>query len=117
MLPHLPAIRDRRIRFALVGCGRISRNHIEAMSQHAQQAELCAVCDIDETALGQAHAATSARAFSSLTEVLSESRPDAVILATPSGAHAEQTILAANSGCHVITEKPMATRWQDGKHM
>jgi UDP-N-acetyl-2-amino-2-deoxyglucuronate dehydrogenase len=40
-----------------------------------------------------------------------------VILCTPSGLHCEQTIRAARAGKHVITEKPMATRWQDGKQM
>lgn len=41
MLP----ITDRPIRFALVGCGRISANHIDALRQHAQRAEPVAVCD------------------------------------------------------------------------
>jgi UDP-N-acetyl-2-amino-2-deoxyglucuronate dehydrogenase len=40
-----PAITDRKIRFALVGCGRIAANHIEALRQHADRAELVAVCD------------------------------------------------------------------------
>ena len=40
-----------------------------------------------------------------------------VILATPSGLHAPQTIEAAEAGRHVVTEKPMATRWSDGKAM
>jgi UDP-N-acetyl-2-amino-2-deoxyglucuronate dehydrogenase len=39
------------------------------------------------------------------------------VLATPSGLHAEQTVAIAQSGRHVMTEKPMATRWQDGKRM
>ena len=42
---------------------------------------------------------------------------DVVILATPSGLHAEQAIQVAAAGRHVMTEKPMATRWQDGKRM
>lgn len=117
MLQYLPAIRDRKIRFALVGCGRISRNHIEAMAQHAQKVELCAVCDVDEGALAGARDATNAPAYISMSNLLSDVRPDVVILATPSGLHAEQAIQAAGAGAHVVTEKPMATRWQDGKRM
>jgi UDP-N-acetyl-2-amino-2-deoxyglucuronate dehydrogenase len=39
------------------------------------------------------------------------------VLASPSGLHARQAIEAAQAGCHVMTEKPMATRWEDGRHM
>src|SRR5262249_39021146 len=50
-------------------------------------------------------------------DLLAKSNADIVVLATPSGLHAEQTILAAQARKHVMTEKPMATRWQDGKRM
>ncbi|MDH0343545.1 Gfo/Idh/MocA family oxidoreductase, partial [Chromobacterium haemolyticum] len=36
---HLPPITDRKIRFALVGCGRIAQNHFGALEQHADRAE------------------------------------------------------------------------------
>ena len=40
-----------------------------------------------------------------------------MVLATPSGLHPMQTIEAARAGFHVMTEKPMATRWSDGLAM
>ena len=52
-----------------------------------------------------------------LRKLLYETRADVVVLATPSGLHARQAIEAAEAGCHVITEKPMATRWEDGRRM
>ena len=110
-------IPDRKIRFALVGCGRISRNHIESIAQHAADAELVAVCDIDAAALAAAVGATGAKGFDSLDALLEGSDADVVILATPSGLHASQAIRIAQAGRHVITEKPMATRWEDGKRM
>ena len=45
---------SRKIRFALVGCGRISANHFDALEKHADQAELVDVCDIDPEALQKA---------------------------------------------------------------
>ena len=42
---------------------------------------------------------------------------DLVVLCTPSGLHASQAELAAKHGVNVITEKPMATRWNDGLRM
>jgi len=112
-----PSITGRKIRFALVGCGRISPKHFEAIEAHAKAAELVAVADIDPAALERAVAATGATGFASLEALLAGSDPDLVILATPSGLHAPQATLVAEAGRHVMTEKPMATRWQDGKAM
>lgn len=112
-----PPITDRPIRFALVGCGRIAGHHMEALSGHAPDAELVAVCDTDPARLEAAMARTGARGFASLEALLAGSDADCIILATPSGLHAPQAIQAAAAGRHVVTEKPMATRWQDGKAM
>jgi UDP-N-acetyl-2-amino-2-deoxyglucuronate dehydrogenase len=100
-----------------VGCGRISANHIEALRKHHERAELVAVCDVDATALAKAVEQTGARGFTDFSELLRTSDADVVVLATPSGLHPEQAIQAAQSGRHVMTEKPMATRWADGKRM
>ena len=110
-------ITGRRIRFAVIGCGRISKNNIQALQQHAKDAEIVAVCDIDPGALETAKAATGAPGYLRLEDLLDKSNADAVVLATPSGLHAQQAMSAAAAGRQVITEKPMATRWQDGKRM
>jgi UDP-N-acetyl-2-amino-2-deoxyglucuronate dehydrogenase len=52
-----------------------------------------------------------------LAAMLEKTSADCVILSSPSGLHSAQTILVAQSGRHVMTEKPMATRWQDGLAM
>lgn len=111
------SIRDRKIRFALIGCGRISDKHIEAINVHNDDAELVAVCDTDPTALRKAFDQTGVQAFTNLGDLLTQSNADTVVLATPSGLHPEQAIQVAQSGRHVMTEKPMATRWEDGKRM
>lgn len=112
-----PFIRDRKIRFALVGCGRISANHFEALARHTDDAELVAVCDIDPDALARAEQRTGAAGFSSLNALLAGSDADIIVLATPSGLHSSQAITCALAHRHVVTEKPMATRWEDGKAM
>ncbi|MBA3443496.1 MAG: Gfo/Idh/MocA family oxidoreductase [Gemmatimonadales bacterium] len=112
-----PFVTDRRIRFALVGCGRISENHFGAIEKHTTRAELVGVSDTDPAALARAQERTGARGFRSLDALLAGTDADIVILATPSGLHAEQAIQVAAAGRHVMTEKPMATRWRDGKRM
>jgi UDP-N-acetyl-2-amino-2-deoxyglucuronate dehydrogenase len=113
----LTKITDRSIRLALVGCGRIAQNHFNAIRQHAGSCELLDVCDTDARALHAAVEKTGARGYSNLSDMLAETRADVVILTTPSGLHPSQTIWVAKSGRHVMTEKPMATRWQDGLDM
>ena len=108
---------DRKLRFALVGCGRIARNHMAAIKEHRAHAEVAAVCDSDATALKSAVEATGAPGYRMLEELLAKCNPDIVVLATPSGLHAGQTVEIAAAGRHVMTEKPMATRWEDGKRM
>ena len=110
-------ITDRKIRFALVGCGRIAQNHIEAIRTHQAQAELVALCDTDSAVLREAGHKAGAPGFASLTELLVACRPDCVVLATPSGLHPQQAIEVAAAGIDVMTEKPMATRWSDGLAM
>ncbi len=115
---HYPApVLDRKIRFALIGCGRIAKNHFSALVKHADRCELLDVCDIDPTALASAERDTGARGHSNLTALLAATNADIVILTTPSGLHSEQAMEIAASGRHVMTEKPMATRWHDGLRM
>lgn len=117
-MPHAPVpISGRKIRFALVGCGRIAEKHFEALEQHAERAELVAVCDTDPASLKRAVTRTKATGFHSYEDLLKATTADVIVLATPSGIHATQTIQAAAAGRHVVTEKPMATRWHDGKAM
>jgi UDP-N-acetyl-2-amino-2-deoxyglucuronate dehydrogenase len=52
-----------------------------------------------------------------MEDMLKKEALDLVALCTPSGLHPEQAILAARQGVHVVTEKPMATRWNDGVRM
>lgn len=110
-------ITDRTVRFAVVGCGRIAQNHFEALRQHANRAEIVSVCDIDPAALAAAAEKTGARPYRDIQSLLAETNADIVVLTTPSGLHADQAVQIAASGRHVMTEKPMATRWQDGLRM
>jgi UDP-N-acetyl-2-amino-2-deoxyglucuronate dehydrogenase len=117
MISLFRPIEGRVIKFALVGCGRIAKNHFAALEQHREAARLVDVCDIDPEALRAAASATGARGHSDLTAMLASTEADVVVIATPSGLHSAQAIAVAQSGRHVISEKPMATRWNDGLAM
>ena len=111
------AISGRKIRLAVVGCGRISKSHFSSIKAHRDEIELVGVCDTDRKRLEETALAHGAPGYNALADLLAGSEADVVVLATPSGLHARQAIEAAKAGCHVITEKPMATRWRDGREM
>jgi len=95
------------VRVALVGCGRISRNHVEAIDR-VDGLELVAAADSD---VARAEAITAERgipAFGSLEAMLEAVPSDLVSICTPSGLHPQHGIIAAQTGRHVLTEKPMA---------
>jgi UDP-N-acetyl-2-amino-2-deoxyglucuronate dehydrogenase len=110
-------ITDRRIRIAVVGCGRISANHFGAIEAHKQHLQLVGVCDVDTNALKAAESKYGVTGFDTLEGMLRGCDADVVALCTPSGLHPSQAIQVAQAGKHVMTEKPMATRWTDGLRM
>jgi UDP-N-acetyl-2-amino-2-deoxyglucuronate dehydrogenase len=108
---------DGRFRIAVVGCGRIATNHFKAIEAHNGNLLLSAVCDTDPAALRAASQLYGVPGYSNLTDLLQGGDVDLVALCTPSGLHSSQAIQAARAGRHVVTEKPMATRWSDGLQM
>src|SRR5689334_12056285 len=106
---------NNKIRIGLVGCGRISSKHFEAIYDNRDRLELTAICDVNEQALEKSN--IDVPRYVSFEDMLSHEELDIVSLCTPSGLHPSQAIFAAKHGLHVITEKPMATRWADGLAM
>ncbi len=98
---------DREFRIALVGCGRIAKNHFEAIGR-VDGLSLSAVCDEVEERAREAGELCGVPWFTSYDEMLKQSECDAVTIATPSGLHPAHGIKAAKAGKHVIAEKPMA---------
>lgn len=111
------AIEGRKVRVAVVGCGRISENHFRSLEEHAERTELVAVCDTQPEALERIRQRYDVKGFGSLEEMLAGCDADLVVLTTPTGLHASHGIQIAEAGRHVMTEKPMATRWEDGKKL
>jgi len=98
---------EKNFRIALLGCGRISKNHFEAIAK-IDGLELVAVCDSDAKRASEAGAHWQVPHFTSYEKMLKDSGADVVTIATPSGLHADQGVAAANAGKHVVMEKPMA---------
>lgn len=110
-------ITDRKLRIAVLGCGRISKNHFASIQQYPDDLELVAVCDNNPETLQKHIAQYQVAGYSRLEYMLASEEIDLISICTPSGLHPTQAVLAARKGVNVITEKPMATRWSDGVAM
>jgi UDP-N-acetyl-2-amino-2-deoxyglucuronate dehydrogenase len=102
-----------KIKIAVVGCGRIAQKHFEAIRQYESDLDLVALCDINQEVLDMFAAKFRVNGYIAMEDMLSCEEIDLVVICTPSGIHPNQTVLAAEHGIHVMTEKPMATRWKD----
>lgn len=94
-------------RVALVGCGRISRNHFGAIGK-LDGLSMSGVCDVAESRARAAGEELGVPWFTSYETMLREAPCEIVTVSTPSGLHAPHGILAARAGKHVVCEKPMA---------
>lgn len=110
-------ILNRKIKAAIIGCGRISINHFNSIAIHHQNIELVSVCDNQKKVLDEHEEKYGVKGYLNLNIMLKSEEIDLAILCTPSGIHSDQAVLCANHGVNVMTEKPMATRWIDGIRM
>jgi len=110
-------IKDRKIRIAIVGCGRISKNHFGSIEQHDSDFELVSICDNNASVLSEHKEQYKVKGYLKLEDMLKTENLDVISICTPSGVHPDQVVMAAKHGVHVMTEKPMATRWNDGVRM
>jgi len=108
----------KKLRFALVGCGRISPRHADALKNHLENAELTAVCDLvpqKAEAIGKKY---DVPFYQDYNEMLSKHPVDVVSILTESGNHARHCVDIVNKyHTHIIVEKPMALTLPDADEM
>ena len=117
MMKSYSTVTERKIRMAVVGCGRISKNHFGSIEKHQDNIELVSICDVQQKVLSEHEATYKVKGYLDLSDMLENEELDLVAICSPSGIHADQTELCAKHGVNVMTEKPMATRWSDGVRM
>jgi predicted dehydrogenase len=100
-------------RVALVGLGAISFEHLEKLGG-IPDTEVVGVCDLSATvAVAVAERFGVGPAFTSYSEMLAATRPDAVHVLTPPQSHAPLVREALEAGAHVLVEKPIAPTWEE----
>lgn len=109
-------VTSAKIRFAIVGLGRIGKRHA-AMIRDNPEAELCAVCDVrspEETGW-ESEQVPYFTDFSQMLETLDDCH--VVNICTPNGLHASQAVAALEKRKHVVVEKPMALTRMEGEEI
>lgn len=102
------------MKYALIGCGRISPNHIEAAKNN--HLNFVAMCDILPEAMGEKSDKFSldkVHKYTDYKEMLKVEQPELVAIATESGKHAQIALDCISAGCNVIIEKPIALSMED----
>lgn len=113
----------KKLHFLLIGCGRISKNHIAAAAENQSQMELVAVCDpivsLAEQKADSLAEKTGSRpaVYTDYKKALEELEIDCCAIATESGYHAEIALDCLRKGKHVLVEKPMALSTHDAQLM
>lgn len=110
--------------FAIIGCGRISQNHIDALINNAENSKLVAVCDLitEKAALrkDQYHKrinGNEVKIYTDYKQMLENEEIDIVSICTESGYHAAIAIDCLNHEKHVLIEKPMALSIEDAERI
>ena len=101
--------RKKPVRVGIVGCGGIAQlQHIPSLLK-INEAEIVAICDRDEALLSKVGAKLrKAKCYNDFSRMLSQERLDLVDICTPPQTHAAMSIQAAEAGCHILIEKPVA---------
>lgn len=103
------------MKYALIGCGRISPNHIKAAMNNGL--DIVAICDINPTNMQDKKAKfelpDSVNLYTDYNQMINAEKPELVAIATESGKHAAIAIDCINAGCNVIIEKPIALSLED----
>jgi UDP-N-acetyl-2-amino-2-deoxyglucuronate dehydrogenase len=95
-----------KLKFAIVGCGKIADRHAEQISHLAK---LIAVCDIVNSSAENLGRKYGANVYNDYERMLSEEKEiDVISVCTPNGLHSQHSIKAFREGFHVLCEKPMA---------
>jgi UDP-N-acetyl-2-amino-2-deoxyglucuronate dehydrogenase len=106
------------LKFALVGCGRISKRHSELLG-HGQIENAClsAVCDIVPERAKELGNKFGVAYYTDMDEMMSKEDIDVVSVLTESGYHADNVIRLSQYGKHIVVEKPMALTIDDADMM
>jgi len=104
------------LRIAVAGLGSMGANHVRVLSD-LPDVELVGVMDVDPSRVQRVTARRPFPGFDDLRRMLEETRPQALVVAVPTRAHAEVAREALRRGVHVLVEKPIAASVPEAREL
>ncbi len=104
----------KKLKFAVIGVGRLGTRHAENLVHRIPRAELVAICDIDfDNAKETAERLGVKNVYDSYEKMLAETEAEAVLIATPPAVHRECILAACAAKKHIFCEKPIGVTDKD----
>lgn len=100
------------MKVAVIGCGSISKMHLEALRDNPDT-QIIAVADIKPDRADNAAEEYGAKAYYDFDELLKNEHPDSVHICTPHYLHTDYAVKALLSGINVLTEKPCSVSFEE----
>lgn len=108
----------KKIKFGIVGLGRLGRKHAENLAFRIPNAELLAACSIIKEEVEEVKEKWGVKyIYTDYEEMLKNKELDAIFISSPSGFHCEQIEKALEAGFHVFTEKPLGLYLEEAKRV
>ena len=106
------------IRIAFLGAGRVAQHYKDIFqSGIISSYEIVAICDTDDYKSHQLSLDFKCPSYRDIQEMVDKSKPDLILVLTPSGLHYRHALLALNLGCHVLVEKPITMIPSEAEHL
>ena len=102
----------KKLRTGIIGCGKVADFHAKAFV-NLEQSEFVAVCGHTEEKTKRYAAKYGVRPYTNITQMIKENDLDVVAICTPHTIHAANAVEAAECGCNMIIEKPLASSYED----
>lgn len=108
----------KKVKFGIVGLGRLGRKHAENLAFRIPNAELLAVCSVVKEEVEEVKDTWGIKyGYTNFDEMLKNKELDAIFISSPSGFHCEQIEKALDAGFHVFSEKPLGLYLEEAKRV
>ncbi len=102
------------VRVCVIGLGRMGISHVAIANTHPD-AEVVGICDVSKFVLSTMRQYSSIPCYDDYHKMIEETRPDCIVVATPTSTHTDVLLDVLEQGLHTFVEKPFCFRLEDGK--
>ncbi len=107
----------KKVRFGVIGCGYQTQKNMAPAMANSEAVNIAGFHDLDWVKAQLLAKQYNSAVYTSVRELLNDETVDAVYIATPVVCHKELCLLAADSGKHILCEKPLAMNADEHRYI